>query len=289
MNIILNRTVNGYELPWWCSIISAINPCSQNSVYATNEMDDAQLDRFLKITVKPSLDEWVNYAIEKGLHEDIIKAVAANEEIFYGSKQKGYDDESELSPTARSLEMVSIIYSNIKEVMNTKFFTPEERQKMNSYLRTLINGKIGGTAGRELLRAIDDHNNVKADEIITGKSATIAEDVISRFNTHTVLGKKVVADRLLKYMAAKFTEFEKKSKEPKNADIIKNVLSQFKQFIDILPDSIRLVFLKQLAEFDKLKCEDGKALYYKVASVVATDALVEIAAFKQNVKNVGEA
>lgn len=39
MNIILNKSVNGYDFPWWVSVSSAINPCSQNSTYATNELD----------------------------------------------------------------------------------------------------------------------------------------------------------------------------------------------------------------------------------------------------------
>ena len=45
MNIILTRTINGYRLPWWVFIIAAMNPSTQNSMYATNEIDPAQLDR----------------------------------------------------------------------------------------------------------------------------------------------------------------------------------------------------------------------------------------------------
>ena len=46
MNIVLNRNVNGYDFPWWVTVVSAVNPSSQSSVYAVNEMDDAQRDRF---------------------------------------------------------------------------------------------------------------------------------------------------------------------------------------------------------------------------------------------------
>ena len=31
MNIILNRCVNGYQLPWWVEIVAAMNPSSQSS------------------------------------------------------------------------------------------------------------------------------------------------------------------------------------------------------------------------------------------------------------------
>ena len=47
MNILLTRSVNGYQFPWWVLFVGAMNPSTQNSVYATNEMDPAQLDRFL--------------------------------------------------------------------------------------------------------------------------------------------------------------------------------------------------------------------------------------------------
>ena len=62
MNIVLNKNINGYDLPWWVTIVGAVNPSSQNSTYATNEMDDAQKDRFLKIVVDAKLSDWVDYA-----------------------------------------------------------------------------------------------------------------------------------------------------------------------------------------------------------------------------------
>jgi len=51
MNILLTRSVNGYRFPWWVFFVGAMNPSTQNSIYATNEMDPAQLDRFIKIKV----------------------------------------------------------------------------------------------------------------------------------------------------------------------------------------------------------------------------------------------
>ena len=57
MNILLTRSVNGYEFPWWVFFVGAMNPSTQNSVYATNEMDPAQLDRFIKIKVGDNTKE----------------------------------------------------------------------------------------------------------------------------------------------------------------------------------------------------------------------------------------
>ena len=61
MNILLTRSVNGYQFPWWVFFVGAMNPSTLNSVYATNEMDPAQLDRFIKIKDGDNTSEWLKY------------------------------------------------------------------------------------------------------------------------------------------------------------------------------------------------------------------------------------
>ena len=70
MNILLTRSVNGYVFPWWVLFIGAMNPSTQNSMYATNEMDPAQLDRFIKIKVDGNAREWVKYGKAAGISAD---------------------------------------------------------------------------------------------------------------------------------------------------------------------------------------------------------------------------
>ena len=88
MNILLNRNVNGYDIPWWVSIVSAVNPSSQNSTYSTNEIDDAQRDRFLKIKVDARLDDWIDYALDKRLNQDIVEGIAVAEAIFMHKEKR---------------------------------------------------------------------------------------------------------------------------------------------------------------------------------------------------------
>ena len=67
MNILLTRSVNGYQFPWWVLFVGAMNPSIQNSVYATNEMDPEQLDRFVKIKVGDNSSEWLKFGKDSGI------------------------------------------------------------------------------------------------------------------------------------------------------------------------------------------------------------------------------
>ena len=75
MNILLTRSVNGYEFPWWVFFVGAMNPSTQNSVYATNEMDPAQLDRFIKIKVGDNTKEWLSYGKTTGIDPRLLSFI----------------------------------------------------------------------------------------------------------------------------------------------------------------------------------------------------------------------
>ena len=67
-----------------------------------------------------------------------------------------------MSPSPRSCEMLSNIYSYIHEVVKTKFFTDEERRNVDDDMRILIRGKVGETAARTLLEtSARKENNIK--------------------------------------------------------------------------------------------------------------------------------
>ena len=86
MNILLTRSVNGYTFPWWVFFVGAMNPSTQNSVYATNEMDPAQLDRFLKIKVGDNTREWLNYGKETGVDPRILAFIKDNMKNLVSAK-----------------------------------------------------------------------------------------------------------------------------------------------------------------------------------------------------------
>jgi MoxR-like ATPase len=282
MNIILNKSINGYNLPWFVSIVSAINPCSQNSTYATNELDDAQLDRFLKLKVEANLEDWIDYSLEKKVNSDVIEGLAIAENIFI-HREKGQEDTSEMQPSPRSWEMVANIYTYIHDAVKTKFFSDEERKGVNDDMRVLIRGKVGETAARTLLENINrKENNIKPAEILTAKSLKIDAPIVTKFNNQKRLTQKIIADNVVNYVANTIGEIEKgkTSTDAKKKEVYANYMSQLKEFTNLLDTATQILFVKKF-----LKMPNGVQLFGKVSKAFSKDVLANISEAKVAIKD----
>lgn len=267
MNIILNRSVNGYDFPWWVQIVSAINPSSQNSTYATNEMDDAQLSRFLKIKVDANLDDWVDYALDKHLNSDVIEAIAVSETIF-NHKEKSQEDESEMYPDPRAWEMVCHLFDTIFSINETRYFSGEEKSLVNDDLRVLVRGKVGDTAARTLFENISNkENNIKPAEILTGKQLNIDPEIVTKFNNQKRLTQKIISDNVVMYVADRIFEIDpyKTSKDEKKKAYYMNFMSQLKEFAAMLDTATQIIFVKKF-----IKLPNGAKIFGMVSKTFST-------------------
>jgi hypothetical protein len=277
MNIILNKNVSGYDLPWFCNIIAAINPCSQNSVYATNEMDPAQLDRFLKLKADTNLDDWVDYGLKKGVNSDIMEAIAIAEQIFI-TKDSSLEDTSDLTPTPRSWEMVAHLYATLDQVNATKFFSAEEKALKNDDFRVLARGKVGETAGRTLVENLNRRDsNIKPEEIITIKSTQVDKAVMSKFQGLKRLTQKIIADNVANYILKKVEEALKwkTSPKPELKEKYMNWKSQIKDFTVSLDPTTQLLFATKILE------NGGRVYYTEIASYFSKEVLMQIVSSKK--------
>lgn len=285
MNIILNKTVNGYNLPWWVFVVAAQNPCSQNSTYATNELDDAQLDRFLKIKVDANIEEWTDYALEKGLNSDVVEGIVISDNIFI-HREKGQEDMSELSPSPRSWEMVAHIYDTIDRLNETSFFDAEERKDVKKDLRTLIIGKVGDNAGRVVLENIDrKENNIKPAEILTGKEMKVAPAIVEKFNRQKRLTQKIIADQVVNFLANNWDRIEKgktSADEKKKAEYM-NYMSQLKEFTNMLDTATQIIFVKKI-----LKVNGNNIFFTKVCKAFSKEILENIYEAKNALKDLNK-
>jgi MoxR-like ATPase len=286
MNIVLNRNVNGYDLPWWVSVVSAINPASQNSTYSTNEMDDAQRDRFIKIKVEARLEDWVDYALQSKLNPDIVESIATAEEIFI-HREKGHEDIDEMFPSPRSWEMVSYIYNNMNAFDKTKLLSAEDKKYAEDDLRTLINAKVGATAGRTLLQNIaNKQDNIKPTDIINGKSDKIDQAIVDKLLRQKPLRKKITVDRVVMHIASVIVDFED-GKKKGTADGKKayfNLKEQIKQFVELLDDATKIAFGKKVAQTDSVLAADGKNLFSKISDCFSTNILNTLLEFDSNLR-----
>ena len=128
MNILLTRSVNGYQFPWWVLFVGAMNPSTQNSVYATNEMDPAQLDRFIKIKVGDSTPEWLKFGKESGISPSILTFIKDNP-----------------TPSPRGWDMVDTLLKS--EPQLRCFFTDKENdpKTVEKDMKNLVSAKLGSS------------------------------------------------------------------------------------------------------------------------------------------------
>lgn len=144
MNILLTKSVNGYRFPWWVFFVGAMNPSTQNSLYATNEMDPAQLDRFLKIKVVESASEWVRYGEGAGISPSILRFINDNPNSL-SEQARELEDEEKPQPSPRGWEMVDLLLSG--EPALRPFFTQEENEPatVEKDLKELVASKLGAS------------------------------------------------------------------------------------------------------------------------------------------------
>jgi len=287
MNIVLNRNINGYDIPWWVSMLGAVNPSSQNSTYATNEMDDAQKDRFLKIVVDAKLVDWVDYALDKGLNHEVINAVAVDESQFM-NKDNSHKDMDEQHPSPRSWEMVAYIVDSFSIFHNTTLLTRSERDESSKDMEKMIIGKVGQVAGRAFIRNMQDTSTIiKPMDIINGRTTDISKEIKDKFAKQGQLRRKITADTVVYHIAETIVDFEQKKKmaDIKIAKQYNNYKSQISEFVKMLDDSTTITFAKKIANVDYIVAKDGKNVFSKISKCFSKDVLKQLVDFDSSLKS----
>ncbi|MDF2843477.1 MAG: ATPase associated with various cellular 5 [Herbinix sp.] len=112
MNLILNREINGYQLPPSVKILAAMNPSSKyggDFNYQVVDMDAAQENRFVWLFMEPDYLQWLAWAMDTGLEQKVIEFIATYPEYLHKTEEDG------VSATPRSYERISKTYATYKE------------------------------------------------------------------------------------------------------------------------------------------------------------------------------
>lgn len=80
MQLTNNGTYDDITLPEGSRIFACINPDEHG--YDVSTMDPAQLDRFAIYDFKPTVKEWIEWAIKKGLDSRVIQFISNNENML---------------------------------------------------------------------------------------------------------------------------------------------------------------------------------------------------------------
>ena len=262
MNILLTRSVNGYDFPWWVFFVGAMNPRTQNSVYATNEMDPAQLDRFIKIKVGDNTKEWLSYGKTTGIDPRILSFIKDNPKCL-SSQAKDLDDEEKPEPSPRGWDMVDTLLSS--EEMLRPFFTDKENdpKTVEKDMKNLVAAKLGASVATMFFASIVSKARALMPEEIFADDANLTNTapVIQQLSA----AKKVQTCNLMLDYLKENIEFIMLDKA--QFGIIKQQLAKLVQLLDA---STRLLFAQNLTA---AMTDDGNSLIEMLFDVFEKDLI----------------
>jgi len=113
-----SRKLAGWNLHPGTYIVAAINGGEDAGNYQVGEMDPAELDRWAVFDLVPSVDDWINWAIESGINQNIISFIRENESFL---EFKEDPEPGKVYPSRRSWERFHHVSNEIiEEVIDDK-------------------------------------------------------------------------------------------------------------------------------------------------------------------------
>lgn len=262
MNILLTKTVNGYRFPWWVFFVGAMNPSTQNSAYATNEMDPAQLDRFLKLKVDSKPGEWIRYGRATGISPDILRFIKEHPKCL-SADSKELEDEEKPTPSPRGWDMVDTILAS--EPMLRGFFSEKENEPdaVARDMKALASAKLGTTVATMYFASLVQPDHALSAEEVLADDAELS-GVGTRIKGLSVAKRVQTCDALIQYLKEN-VEFLMLS--PKDFDKTKKQLGAL---VELLDPSTRLLFAQKVAA---TMTDDGNSLIELVYDALGDDII----------------
>ncbi len=262
MNILLTRSVNGYQFPWWVLFVGAMNPSTQNSIYATNEMDPAQLDRFIKIKVGDNTAEWLKFGRAAGVSPAILNFIKDNPRCL-SSSSKDLDDEEKPTPSPRGWDMVDTLLKS--EPMLRSFFTEKENDPkvVERDMKNLVTAKLGSSVATMFFASLVSQARALSPEEIFADDERLSETgpVLDRLSA----AKKVqTCDLMLDYLKEniEFLMLDKAGFEKRK--------KQLSALVKSLDSSTRLLFAQNIAA---AATDDGNSMIELLFDVFESDLI----------------
>lgn len=143
MNLILNREINGYKLPKSIKIMAAMNPSGKygnDYDYQVVDMDSAQENRFVWLTMESDYVQWIGWAQGAGIEQKVIEFISTFPEYLHKI------NENDVRATPRSYERISGVYSiykNRKEYISREVFL------------NVVKGNVGKLIAQEFISFVE--------------------------------------------------------------------------------------------------------------------------------------
>lgn len=172
LGFILDRRIGDYELPAGWKIIAAGNRMDDRA--GGRRLSSALCNRFVHITLEPSVDDWVTYAIDAALPPVLIAFMRLRPELL-----NDFDPARQINATPRSWEMAAKIMAGPD--------LPEDVEGR------LIMGTVGEGAGAEFLGFLKTYRDLPNPDVclMNPETAMVPETSAGRFAIASAVANRV--------------------------------------------------------------------------------------------------
>ena len=225
MNLILNREINGYKLEERVNIVAAMNPSGKYGSdydYQVVDMDAAQENRFVWLTMEPDYIQWLDWAIDSGIESKVIDFISTFPDYLLKR------NEDDIKATPRSYERISKIYKLYKE---------QENSIPRAIFLNVIKGNVGRFIAEEFIHFIESDYTplLSFNDIFT--EASLPDTIIKRVTSETHTRLYLVAKSILKNLE------EAIEHSPKESDFYTNRLIEL---LNLYPVDLRIGIMKDI-------------------------------------------
>lgn len=172
--LVLDRCIGDYRLPDDCFIVAAGNLESDKAV--THTMPTPLLNRFTHITLDVSADDWIDWAMTKSVHPDIVGYISYMKGNLHKFDSRNLNERG--FPTPRSWAFSSeILYETERSFGDNK--------ESNRITRDLISGTIGEGMSVEFFAHRDISKYLPQPiDVLNGSIKTLHKNVETEISAH---------------------------------------------------------------------------------------------------------
>jgi hypothetical protein len=244
MNLILNREINGYQLPAQVKIIAAMNPSGKYGSdfdYQVVDMDAAQENRFVWLYMEPDYLQWLDWADVAGIDRKVIEFISTFPEYLHRM------NEDHIWATPRSYERISKAYQAYQE---------KKASIPRAVFLNVLRGNVGKMIAEEFLHFVEaDYSPlISYEDVFQGPS--IPSWVIDRIPNESHTRLYLSARNILKSLELrikdssdpsqtkkKYTELEANiNSNPGASDAVDRMI----EFLRLYPVDLRIGIMKDM-------------------------------------------
>ena len=189
MDLTLNRKLAGKALPEGSHVISAVN---EGEEYQLTDLDPALVSRFNIYEFKPTVEEWLNWAVGQKLDERVVNFIQDNPTWLDGdpnSKEYKGLDKSADRRAWKHLSDIMLKVDTIKDIH-----------------KRIIAGIVGVGAAAAFIQSVQQHKAVTGKDLLLKYDKTIK--TVEKYQLHEYA---ILNESIFRYLEnANLNEREKK-------------------------------------------------------------------------------